>query len=63
MHIEFENEKLVFENCYRQFRTIKNNIVHANKAYRPDSPERLNELLDGTQGVVNNVHKNQPSLG
>ncbi|QFT83146.1 hypothetical protein FIU89_21175 (plasmid) [Roseovarius sp. THAF27] len=59
--IEFDQEKSVFENCYRQLRTIRNNIVHANQAFRPDPPERLNELLEWAQGFIDSVyHTNSP---
>lgn len=60
--IEFDNEKSVFENCYRQLRTIRNNIVHANKAYRPDSPERLNDLLDWAQRFIQSVYQSNSAL-
>lgn len=60
--IEFDNEKSVFENCYRQLRTIRNNIVHANKAYRPDPPERLNDLLDWAQGFIDKVYQSNSPL-
>ncbi len=60
--IEFDNEKSVFENCYRQLRTIRNNIVHANKAYRPDPPERLNDLLDWAQGFIHSVYQSNSPL-
>jgi len=62
VHIEFDNEKSVFENCYRQLRTIRNNIVHANKAYRPDPPERLNDLLDWAQEFIHNIYETNSPL-
>jgi hypothetical protein len=43
--IEFDETHSVFDNCYRYLRIIRNNIIHANKAFRPDTPERLSELL------------------
>ena len=60
--IEFDNRKSVFENCYRQLRTIRNNIIHANKAYRPDSPERLNDLLDWAQRFIHSVNQSNSAL-
>ncbi|WP_321333015.1 hypothetical protein [Breoghania sp.] len=55
--IEFDHEKSVFENCHRQLRTIRNNIIHANKAYRPDPPERLDELLKWALVFIDSVYK------
>lgn len=60
--IEFDEGKSVFENCYRHLRTIRNNIVHANKAFRPDPPERLNELLDWADGFIQSVYKTDMPL-
>ena len=60
--IEFDHGKSVFENCYRQLRTIRNNIAHANKAYRPDPPERLNDLLDWADGFIRNVYQTNSGL-
>jgi hypothetical protein len=55
--IEFDDGKSVFENCYRQLRTIRNNIIHANKAFRPDPTERLNDLLDRAQRFICSVYQ------
>ncbi len=60
--IDFDHEKSVFENCYRQLRTIRNNIVHANKAYRPDPPERLDDLLSWAQGFIHSVYRSNSPL-
>lgn len=60
--IEFDTGKSVFENCYKQLRTIRNNIVHANKAYRPDPPERLNDLLDWAQEFIHSVYRSNSPL-
>jgi hypothetical protein len=60
--IEFDNGKSVFENCYRQLRTIRNNIIHANKAFRPDSPERLNDLLDWAHRFIDSVYQSNSAL-
>jgi len=47
--IEFDETHSVFDNCYRYLRIIRNNIIHANKAFRPDTPERLSELLSWSE--------------
>lgn len=60
--IEFDETKSMFENCYRQLRVIRNNIVHANKAYCPDPPERLSELLDWAEGFIQCVYRSDSSL-
>lgn len=60
--IEFNPEKSVFNNCYRQLRTIRNNIIHANKAYRPDPPERLNDLLHWAQKFIHSVYETNSPL-
>ena len=60
--IEFDENKSVFQNCYRQLRVIRNNIIHANKAYRPDSPERLNELLDWAEGFIHGVYQTNSTM-
>lgn len=43
--VVYDPKKSVFENCYRCLRVIRNNIMHANKAFLPDTPERLDDLL------------------
>jgi len=60
--IEFDQNKSVFENCYRQLRTIRNNIVHANKAYRPDPHERLDDLLGWAQEFIHSVYRSNSPL-
>jgi hypothetical protein len=45
----------IFENCYRHLRTIRNNIIHANKAYRPDPPGRLSDLLNWSDRFIESV--------
>ena len=44
-HVTFSPHATVFEKCYKYLRTVRNNIIHANKAYKPDTPERLQDLL------------------
>ena len=60
--IEFDDKKSVFENCYKQLRTIRNNIIHANKAYRPDPPERLDELLKWADSFIQSVYETNSDL-
>ncbi|MGB7334481.1 MAG: hypothetical protein WBD01_01715 [Salaquimonas sp.] len=55
--IEFDENRSVFENCYRCLRTIRNNIIHANKAYRPDPPDRLEELLNWSGDFIDQVYQ------
>lgn len=54
--IEFDKNACVFENCYRYLRVIRNNIIHANKAYQPDSPGRLTDLLDWSDKFIAAVY-------
>jgi len=54
--IAFDPGKSVFENCYAHLRTIRNNIIHANEAFRPDPPERLGELLDWAGKFIDSVY-------
>lgn len=55
--VRFDEELSVFENCYQCLRTIRNNIIHANKAYRPDTPERLAEVLDWAERFIDSVYE------
>lgn len=52
----YDEAASVFENCYRYLRIIRNNIIHANKAYRPDTPQRLTELLDWSMEFIDAVY-------
>lgn len=45
-----------YDNCYRCLRLIRNNIIHANKAVKPDTPERLGELLDWSEEFIDAVY-------
>lgn len=54
--IEYDQNKTPFENCYRCLRIIRNNIIHANKAYRPDPPERLTDLLAWSEKFIATVY-------
>jgi len=54
--IAFDPGKSAFENCYIHLRTIRNNIIHANKAFRPDPPERLSDLLNWSDRFIKRVY-------
>ena len=56
--MEFPNDWGVFDCCYKCLRIIRNNIVHANKAYRPDTPKRLTELLNWSEAFIDAVYAN-----
>jgi len=56
VEIEFRPGTSVFEKCYCYLRTIRNNIIHANKAYRPDTPQRLTDLLDWAETFIDSVY-------
>lgn len=62
VEVKFDPERSVFENCYRHLRTIRNNIIHANKAYLPDPPERLIELLDWSESFIELVYESDSAL-
>ncbi|MDA8586536.1 hypothetical protein N9L47_09765 [Rhodobacteraceae bacterium] len=55
--IELDENQSIFENCYRCLRTIRNNIIHANKAYRPDPPDRLEDLLNWSVDFIDQVYQ------
>ena len=52
----FDENATVYENCYPYLRIIRNNIIHANKAYRPDTPERLADLLNWGERFIKAVY-------
>lgn len=54
---EYRDDRSVFENCYVYLRIIRNNIIHANKAFRPDPPERLKDLLDWAGRLIDAVYE------
>lgn len=60
--IEFDSGRSVFENCYKYLRIIRNNIIHANKAFRPDPPERLSDLLNWSDEVIGAVYATASSF-
>ncbi len=41
-----------YEKCYRCMRQIRNNIIHANKAMVPDTPNRLSDLLNWSDSFI-----------
>jgi len=58
-NIQFDTKKSVFLNCYECLRRIRNNFIHANKAYRPDTPERLDELLSWSDSFIDSVYETE----
>jgi hypothetical protein len=52
----FDARLSVFENCYKFLRIIRNNIIHANKAARPDTPKRLGDLLAWSDAFIGAVY-------
>jgi len=58
----FDEQKSVFENCYKYLRIIRNNIIHANKAYVPDTPKRLADLLDWSEQFIESVYETRSSF-
>lgn len=55
--VKFDEHISVFENCYKYLRVIRNNIIHANKAYRPDPSERLSDLLNWSDSLIESVYQ------
>jgi|GEM_PF-3237473 len=60
--IRFDDDTSVFENCYRYLRIIRNNIIHANKAFRPDPPDRLADLLNWSDELIDAVYSTGSSF-
>jgi len=56
VNVEFAPDVSTFEQCFAYLRIIRNNIIHANKAHRPDTPERLTELLDWAASFITSVY-------
>ncbi|PKP70740.1 MAG: hypothetical protein CVT83_03460 [Alphaproteobacteria bacterium HGW-Alphaproteobacteria-5] len=54
--VVFDDTVSVFENCYKYLRVIRNNFIHVNKAYVPDTPERLSELLGWSNKFIDAVY-------
>ncbi len=54
--VSFSEGTPVFVKCYTYLRTIRNNIIHANKAYRPDTPQRLADLLGWAERFIDTVY-------
>ena len=59
---EFGSEDNVYSKCYGYMRIIRNNIIHANKAFKPDSPERLSSLLDWSDKFIDAVYKSDSAF-
>ena len=60
--VAIDEQSTVYENCYKYLRIIRNNIIHANKAYRPDTPERLADLLNWAQRFIQAVYDTDSPL-
>ena len=43
-------------------KAAETNVIHANKAYRPDPPERLNDLLQWAQRFIHSVYETNSPL-
>lgn len=55
--LEFPENWSVFQRCYKCLRIVRNNIIHANKAAKPDTPERLTDLLDWCESFIRAVYE------
>lgn len=53
----------VTEKCWNQLKTIRNNLFHANKAKKPDTNERLSDLLDWSNDFMNELLKSNYAIG
>ena len=60
--VKAEVNATVFEKCYAHLRTVRNNIIHANKAYKPDTPERLIDLLEWADRFITAVYETDSSF-
>ena len=60
--VEFDPAATVYEQCYAHLRTVRNNIIHANKAYEPDTPERLTDLLEWADRFITAVYETDSPL-
>lgn len=58
----FNENATVYENCYQYLRIIRNNIIHANKAYRPDTSQRLADLLNWAERFIKAVYDTDSSF-
>ncbi len=56
-HVTFDPHTTVFERCYKYLRIVRNNIIHANKAYKPDTPKRLQDLLAWAHDFIAAVYE------
>lgn len=60
--VENRPDATAYEQCYAYLRTIRNNIIHANKAYEPDTPERLKDLLAWANRFITAVYETDSSF-
>ena len=60
--VEIGPDATMYEQCYAHLRTIRNNIIHANKAFEPDTPERLTDLLVWADRFITAVYETDSSF-
>ena len=60
--VEIAQDATIYEQCYAHLRTIRNNIIHANKAFEPDTPERLTDLLAWADRFITAVYETDSSF-
>ena len=60
--VEIGPNATVYEQCYAHLRTVRNNIIHANKAFEPDTPERLTDLLEWADRFITAVYETDSSF-
>ena len=60
--VEIEANSTVFNQCHAHLRTVRNNIIHANKANEPDTPERLTDLLEWADRFITSVYETDSSF-
>ena len=60
--VEIDANATVYEQCYAHLRIVRNNIIHANKAFEPDTPERLTDLLEWADRFIAAVNETDSSF-
>lgn len=51
------------QKCWHYLKAIRNNLFHANKAKQPDTPDRLNDLLDWSLKFISELNKEEHDIG
>ena len=59
VYMTFRPDATVYEKCYKYLRIMRNNIIHANKAYKPDTLERLKDLLEWAHRFIEAVYETE----